>query len=99
MKGKILQGSICFTDLMKEAKAGNKSFSRGKNGKVYFNFTQFINDEPDKYDNDSSLLLNPPKENRDDEKIYFGNAKFIALKKSDNDRSDRVPDADDDLPF
>ncbi len=74
----LITGSICFTDLMEKAKAGHSAFSRAKNGKVYFNFTEWINDEADQYGNHASLLLNSTKEKKEVEgKFYFGNGKIF----------------------
>jgi len=73
----LLNGSICLTDLITHAKNGHSAFVKGaKNGKIYFNFSQWVNVEPDQYKNHSSILLNSSKENKAEEgKIYIGNAK------------------------
>lgn len=79
----MLTGSLCLTDLIEKAKSGHSSFSKGKNGKIYVNFVQWINDEADQYGNHSSFNLGSSKEKREAElaanagkKIYFGNAKI-----------------------
>lgn len=100
----MLGGSICLSDLNAQAKVGHSAFSRAKNGKIYFNFTQFINDEPDQFKNHSSLLLNSKdKEKQVEEgKIYIGRAKKI---ESTGDApleagADDIPDDNDtELPF
>jgi hypothetical protein len=113
MNGKILTGSICMSDLIIQLKKGHTAFTKGKNGKLYFNFTQFINDVPDQYGNDSSLLLNSKdqKSKEVEGKVYFGNAKYskrnepTPVSKNDIDRI--IDDLDmpsslnalDDLPF
>jgi hypothetical protein len=72
----LLVGSICLTDLNEQAKNGHSAFSRGKNGKVYFNVNLWVNDTPDQYGNTVSIQLNSKKELRETEgKIYIGNAK------------------------
>lgn len=79
---KLFSGSICLTDLVEQAKKGHSAFSKSqKNGKVYFNFLLWENDEVDKYDNTHSLQLNSLKDKKEAEgKIYFGNAKPIENK-------------------
>lgn len=78
----LLNGSLCLTDLLEQAKKGHSAFTRGKNDKIYVNFQQWINEEADQYGNHSSFNLNSHKDKRDEElkanngkKIYFGNAK------------------------
>lgn len=87
----LLNGSICLTDLIAQAKAGHSAFTKAKNGKIYFNFSQWVNEEPDQYKNHSSLLLNSTKDMRDAEgKIYIGNAKkseFTPDPVSEDDRN------------
>ena len=78
-KFQMLSGSMCLTDILAQAKLGHSAFSRAKNGKVYFNFTQFVNEEPDQFENHSSLLLNSKDKEKSVEegKIYIGRAKKI----------------------
>lgn len=78
----MLTGSLCLTDMVELAKKGHSAFTKGKNGKVYVNFVQWINDEADQYGNHSSFNFGSSKEKRQEEldanggkKIYFGNAK------------------------
>lgn len=78
----MLTGSLCLTDLIEKAKSGHSAFSKGKNGKIYVNFVQWVNDDADQYGNHSSFNLGSSKEKREAElaanggkKIYFGNAK------------------------
>lgn len=99
----LLNGSICLSDLNAKAKEGHSAFSRAKNGKIYFNITQWINDEPDQYGNHSSFQLNSKKDNREAEgKVYIGHAKFAERQEpspvNPESVSGELPD-DDDLPF
>lgn len=98
----LLNGSICLTDLIAAAKASHSAFSKAKNGKIYFNFSQWVNDEPDDYGNHSSLLLNSSKDGQATEgKTYIGNAKLAAKKEPEPVSAadlDGLPD-DDGLPF
>ncbi len=104
MNGKILTGSICMSDLIIQLKKGHTAFTKGKNGKLYFNFTQFINDAPDQYGNDSSLLLNSKdqKSKEVEGKVYFGNAKYSKKDQpkpiNQSDIKNALDGFDDDLP-
>ena len=51
----LLNGSLCLTDLINQAKLKHSAFTKAANGKIYFNITQWVNDEPDKYGNVSSI--------------------------------------------
>ena len=89
-------GSIDFSKLMEQAKAGNKAFTKNDNGKIYLNVKVYVNDEVDKYGNIASLQSNFKGATKED-KFYFGN-----LKES-TPIEVAVVDADivsaDDLPF
>jgi hypothetical protein len=72
----LINGSLCLTDLVEQAQKGHSAFNRGKNNKVYVNFTEWVNDEPDAYGNHASIQLNSTKEKRETEgKVYIGNGK------------------------
>lgn len=73
-----LYGSICLSDLVEKAKSGHSAFSKSeKNGKIYVNIQQWINDEKNSLGFDSSLLLSSKKEKKDEEgKVYIGNLKI-----------------------
>ena len=73
--GKLLTGSLCLTDILEHAKKVHSAFSKAKNGKIYFNFKQWINEEEDRFGNHSQILLNPKKDAETD-KAYIGNAKM-----------------------
>jgi len=99
MKKPIITGSICFTDLMEAAKAGNKAFSRAANGKVYLSFVAWEKDEDDKFGNNISFQLSKPKDS-EEKQPYFGNAKFYNSEKpketpkqdeEENPFSDQLP--------
>ena len=99
---KLLNTSICLTDLMEKAKEGHSAFSRSeKNKKVYVNLLQWINDRPDDYGNISSLQLNSKEEKREQEgKVYIGNSKEIKLKEPEPLKAGEIETVeDDDLPF
>ena len=63
--------SICVSDLS-ERKA---NFTKGKNGKQYYNVTVSVNDDTDQYGNNIKLIESQTKEDRDNgkKKIYLGN--------------------------
>lgn len=96
----LLNGSICLTDLIAHAKQQHSAFSKAKNGKIYFNFSQWVNDEANEYGHHSSVLLNSTKEMKEQEsKVYIGNAKKVETKTAESITQSDVEDLDDDLPF
>lgn len=93
---KSYYGSIDFSKLLEQAKAGNKAFTKNENGKIYLNVKVWVNDELDKFGNVASFQSSFKGAAKED-KFYFGNLKESlpvedALVESD------VPDASD-LPF
>lgn len=96
---KLLYGSIDFTKLIELAKAGNKAFSKAKNGKIYLNVNVWINDEKDNYGNDASIQTTF-KDSTKEEKVYCGSLKLSEQKAPEVliENSDEIPEADD-LPF
>ena len=89
-------GSIDFSKLIEQAKAGNKAFKKSENGKIYLSVRVWVNDDLDKFGNIASLQATF-KDATKDEKFYFGN-----LKESTPTEMP-VVDADivniDDLPY
>lgn len=76
----LLNGSLDLTLILEKAKAKHSAFSKSeKNGHIYFNITQWVNDEPNDFGQHSSLLLNSKsKELQESEgKVYIGNAKKV----------------------
>lgn len=75
---KLLNASICLSDLLTYAKSGHSSVSKSqKNGKLYVDVNIWINDKKDKYNNDASISLNSKKDSREKEgRIYVGNGRF-----------------------
>lgn len=96
----LLNGSICLTDLIAQAKASHSAFSKAGNGKIYFNFSQWVNDEADNYGNHSSLLLNSSKDGQATEgKVYIGNAKLAERKTPESVTSADLDELETELPF
>lgn len=88
-------GSIDFSKLMEQAKAGNKAFTKNENGKIYLNVKVYVNDEVDKYGNIASLQSNFKGATKED-KFYFGNLKEstpieVAVVDSDIVSADDLP--------
>lgn len=86
-------GSIDFTKLLEQAKAGSKAFTKSENGKIYLNVRVWVNDQKDAYGNDASFqatFKDAPKE----QKFYFGNLKESTPIDQDIAPSD-IPDIDD----
>ena len=73
----FITGSMCLTTLIEKAKAGHSAFSKSqKNGKIYFNYVEWINDEVNEQGQHSSILLSSTKDKKEDEgKVYIGNGK------------------------
>lgn len=99
MSNRLMTGSLCLTEILEKAKAGHSAFTKAKNGKIYFNILQWLNEKPDQYGNDSSLQLNSTKEKKDEEgKCYIGNAKYTEAGAGEPVTPDEIPEAAD-LPF
>ena len=95
-----LFGSICLTDLMDRAKQGHSAFSRAKNGKIYLNFTQWVNDEPDPFGNHASFQLSSKMDKKETEgKVYFGNAKKSEAPANEAPITAQSMPSLNDLPF
>lgn len=89
-------GSIDFSKLIEQAKAGNKAFTKSENGKIYLNVRMYVNDEVDKYGNVASFQSNFKGATKED-KFYFGNMKESTPMENKIDLVD-IPDFDG-LPF
>jgi len=89
-------GSIDFSKLLEQAKAGNKAFTKNENGKIYLNVRVWVNDEEDKFGNIASFQSNFKGAQKED-KFYFGNLKESKLVEQKIEIND-VPEVDD-LPF
>lgn len=78
----FILGSICMSTLIEKAKAGHSAFSKSaKDGKIYFSFAEWINDEANEYGQHSSILLSSHKDKKDSEgKVYIGNGKKFENK-------------------
>ncbi len=89
-------GSIDFSKLLEQAKAGNKAFTKNENGKIYLNVRVWVNDEKDTYGNDASFQSNFKGAQKED-KFYFGNLKE-STPTQEEIKPDDIPDVDG-LPF
>lgn len=89
---KLYYGSIDFSKLLEQAKAGHKAFSKASNGKIYLNLNVWVNDEKDQYGNDASIQATF-KDAAKDDKFYFGN-----LKESDYNGSQPLEENNEDIP-
>lgn len=78
----FILGSICLTTLIEKAREGHSAFSKSpKDGKIYLNYAEWINDEPNEFGQHSSILLSSSKDKKDQEgKIYIGNGKKFENK-------------------
>jgi hypothetical protein len=89
-------GSIDFSKLLEQAKAGNKAFSKSENGKIYLNVRVYVNDEVDRFGNIASFQSNFKGATKE-EKFYFGNLKESTPTESRVESND-IP-SDDNFPF
>jgi len=99
----LYYGSICLSDMIKQAKLPHSAFVKaGKEDKIFANVNIWINEEPDKFGNTVSIQLNSTQEMQKAEgKVYVGNAKKSERKEPeqlDEATASELPD-DDDLPF
>lgn len=90
--------------MAEKAKQGHSAFNKSeKNGKIYVNVLQWLNEKPDEFGNDSSIQLNPKKDAPETEKKqYIGNMKYIESKGSvpvTNADADALGEALEALPF
>lgn len=78
----FILGSMCLTTLIEKAKEGHSAFSKSpKDNKVYFNYAEWINDEPNEFGQHSSILLSSSKDRKEIEgKVYVGNGKKFENK-------------------
>jgi len=94
----FITGSMCLTTLIEKAKSGHSAFSKSpKDGKGYFNYAEWINDEANEFGQHSSILLSSHKDKKEEEgKVYIGNGKRfenkpVEAKDITNDSFDNVP--------
>lgn len=91
-------GSIDFSKLLEQAKAGNKAFTKSeKNGKIYLNIDVYVKDEVDQYGNIASIRGTFKGAQKDD-KFYFANLKESAPFIEAQPELNEIPEVDD-LPF
>ena len=90
-------GSIDFSKLIEQAKAGHKAFSKSeKNGKIYLNVDVYVKDEVDQFGNIASIRGTFKGATKED-KFYFANLKESQFNEQKVEASD--VDGLDDLPF
>lgn len=77
MSSQFILGSLCLTTLIEKANEGHSAFSKStKDGKIYVNYAEWVNDELNEFGQHSSILLSSHKDKKDSEgKIYIGNGK------------------------
>lgn len=90
-------GSIDFSKLIEQAKAGHKAFTKSeKNGKIYLNVDVYVKDEVDQFGNIASIRGTFKGATKED-KFYFANLKESQFNEQKVEASD-VEDLDD-LPW
>ena len=90
-------GSIDFSKLIEQAKAGHKAFTKSeKNGKIYLNVDVYVKDEVDQFGNIASIRGTFKGATKED-KFYFANLKESQFNEQKVEASD--VDGLDDLSF
>lgn len=95
---KIISASIDLTKIDKTKIVHNK------NGSKYLNISIIVNDEPNDYDQDTSISISQTKEEREAKvkKVYIGNGKTVFVKKPESNQKESEQDKNfadrDDLP-
>lgn len=57
--GKMLNASICVSDISELYKQGHSAFMKAKNGKIYASLTVWINETENEYGAIGSIQINP----------------------------------------
>lgn len=87
-------GSIDFTKLIEQAKAGHKAFSKSeKNGRIYLNVDVYVKDEVNQFGNIASIRGTFKGATKED-KFYFANLKQSTPFEERVDATD-IPDVDE----
>jgi hypothetical protein len=96
-----INGSICLSDISEKYKQGHSAFSTAANGKIYMNFTGWVNSANDDF-KDFSLQLNSKQDKQESEgKVYVGNGKIKpqAATAAPTPQAAATVDDSSDLPF
>jgi hypothetical protein len=96
-----INGSICLSDISEQYKKGHSAFSKADNGKIYMNYTGWVNDATDNF-KDFSIQLNSKQGKQESEgKVYVGNGKIKPpTQQPQSNLEGSVSDVViDDLPF
>lgn len=98
---RLFNVSLCLTDLILKANERHSAFSKSeKNGKIYVNLTEWLNDAVNDHGQISSFKLNSKEDKKAAEGIfYIGNGKEAKMKEPEAIKTEDVPALIDDLPF
>ena len=95
----LLYGSLNYDALLKAVKSGKVKTFKTESGVRLVNINVWVNDEPDKYDNDASIQVQFKDEFKEEKADYVGNLKKYVKKEPKEASANDFPDEDDDLPF
>lgn len=98
----LLYGSINYDALLKSIKSGKVKTFKTESGVRLININVWVNDEPDKYDNDASIQVQLKDDFKEEKGDYIGNLKKYVkkeLQEGNKDDFNNDDDDDDDLPF
>lgn len=92
-------GRINYDKLLENLKSGKLKTFKHENGTRYINVNVYINDEPDKYENDGSISSPLKEEYHQDniKSVFIGNLRKSTPKIQEANADDFQDD--DDLPF
>ena len=85
-----------------------EKFVKGKDGKVYYNFTISINDEPNQFGQNVTAIDSQTKEEREAKKakLYLGNGSvvwtdgnIVAVKRDTQETAKQTSKEEEPLPF
>jgi len=98
-----INGSICLTELIEKAKAQHSAFSKAANGKIYVNFTGWVNDNKDNFKDFSMQLNNAEGKKETEGTVYIGSGRIkpnqVPASTAAEVAKDPILDIADDLPF
>ncbi|MEA1849242.1 hypothetical protein U9K52_09985 [Chryseobacterium sp. MHB01] len=94
----LLYGSLNYDALLKAVKSGRVKVFKTESGVRLININVWVNDEPDKYDNDASIQVQLKDEFKEEKADYVGNLRKYVKKELKEGSSEDFND-DDDLPF
>lgn len=95
----LFYGSINYDALLNAIKAGKVKTFKSASGVRLVNINVWVNDQPDKFDNDASIQVQLKDEFRSEKGDYIGNLRKHVKNEPQTVDAEIVTGEDDDLPF